>query len=240
MSGMEGASTYEGGSAKPGGWLRRAAPFLALAILSLRPADAQNLIPDPTLSLGVSAWRTGGALPERVEWNAGPGADGISGFGELTGLLGGPGTFGTTVCVPVEADTTYSWGGFLRFVEESEALAQFTVAFYPDAACTGPDVLALQSFSPGYSASSANLNTWHLTAGPDVLAPPGARSAAFEVALGYVSNRELTVHFDNLYFGRQGTMPPLAAAVATLDTAGLVLLAMALAAAGTYLSRVRA
>jgi hypothetical protein len=217
--------------------MRRVVPFLALVILSLRPADAQNLLPDPTLSLGTSAWRTGGALPERVDWNAGPGADGIPGFGQLTGLLGGPGTFATSVCVRVEAGTTYSWGGFLRFVEQSDAGAQFTVIFYSDAACA--DSIA-QEFSPGAFASSGTLNTWQRTSGPDVVAPKGARSVAFEVALGYVSNRELTVHFDNVYFGPQGTGPPLAASVPTLEGAPLALLALALAATGAYVVGARA
>jgi hypothetical protein len=56
--------------------------------------------------------------------------------------------------------------------------------------------------------TSGSAGVWHLTPGPDVVAPPTAASVAFEVVLGVPSPTNQFVDFDNVYFGPQGLGPP--------------------------------
>jgi hypothetical protein len=212
----------------------RLLPLLALgAAVSPKSAPAQNLIPDPTFSFGVSAWKTRGALPSKVEWIGSAGADGATGFGRLTALTGGPGAFFANVCVPVQSGVAYSWGGFLHFATAPNAGARFTVDFFADSACAGPFVL-LHVIGPQLPGGSADPNTWYSSAGPDVVAPATAASAALEVQISSLANSSTAVDFDNVYFGSQGTGPPLIVSVPMLSTSALLLLGTALAAAGVW------
>jgi hypothetical protein len=211
-----------------------AAALFGLSGLNL--ANAQNLIPDPTFSAGVSAWTLRFPLSDRLEWNVGAGADGAPGFARLHPLLGLVTSF-ATICLPVEAGSTYSWGGFLR-IHEREATTYMTIRFLPEASCGGFSSL-LDAQVPPLNGSSANLETWYLRQGPDIVAPPGAMSVDFEVVSISSQNAPLTLDFDNLYFGLEGTGPPReTVSVPTLSNSVFLLLGAALAATGVwYLAR---
>jgi hypothetical protein len=207
--------------------------LLAAALFGLSGLDsaaAQNLIPDPTFSSGVSGWTV--RAPDtttRVDWNEGAGADGASGFARLGGFPG-PGAAFATICLPVEAGTSYSWGGFLRRPMLSSTL--FTLSFFAGPSCGDP--FLLQVFGPPV-VSNANPDTWYLRAGQDIVAPPLAVSVAFEVELLTVAGPSFSVDFDNVYFGPQGTGPPTeAVSVPTLSGSAFLVLAAALAAAGVW------
>jgi len=195
-------------------------------------AAAQNLIPDPTFSSGVSAWTVPNPISDRLEWNLGAGADGAPGFARLHPLLGLTTSF-ATICLPVEAGTTYSWGGFLR-IHDRLASTRLEIRFLPEPSCGGLGSL-LDAQAPPLVGPSANLETWYLRQGPDIVAPPGAMSVDFEVISTSVANPPITLDFDNMYFGRQGTGPPTElVAVPTLSSSALLLLAAALTAAGAW------
>ena len=214
--------------------LRRLRLFLVLAAaVSPKSVAAQNLIPDPTFSIGVSAWKTRGALPARLDWIGTAGGDGAVGFARLTALTGGPGAFFANVCVPVQSGKTYSWGGFLHFAAQQNAGAFFTVDFFADSACAGPNSL-LHANGPSLAGGSANPNTWYLTASPDIVAPGTAASVLLEVQLSSLAVSSTAVDFDNVYFGTQGTGPPVAASVPMVSISALLLLATALAAVGVW------
>ena len=200
----------------------------SLAIAALIPcgvATAQNLIRDPTFSSGIGAWTTRGALPSRLDWNGGPGADGAVGFARLSALTGGPGAFFGRVCLPARPGVVYLWGGYLRFLSAPDASAQFTLSFSGDSACAGP--ILLHAGGPQLSGSLASPNTWYLRPGQDVAAPSGANSVSFEIQLTTLSNPLRSVDFDNVYFG-----PP--AVVPMLSISNLLLLAAAMAAVGLW------
>jgi len=196
-------------------------------------AAAQNLIPDPTFSSGVSGWTVRAPdFTTRVDWNEGAGADGAPGFARLGGFLG-PGAAFATVCLPVEAGTIYSWGGFLR--RPMLSTTEFSLSFFAGPSCGDP--FLLQVFGPAV-VSNANPNIWYLRSGQDIVAPPLAVSVAFEVELlttAATPGNSFQVDFDNVYFGRQGTGPPTeTVAVPTLSSSAFLLFAAALAAAAVW------
>jgi hypothetical protein len=194
-------------------------------------AAAQNLIPDPTFSTGVSAWTLRFPVTDRLEWNPGAGADGAPGFAQLHPLQGLYTSF-ATICLPVEAGMTYSFGGSFR-IHDREASSYVTIRFLPEPACGGPGSL-LDAQTPPLNGSSANLETWYLRQGPDIVAPAGVMSVDFEV-VSFSQSTALTLDFDNMFFGRQGTGPPTeTVAVPTLSTSAFLLLAAALAAAAVW------
>jgi hypothetical protein len=212
--------------------------LIAFALLCVaQSAGAQNLIADPTFSSGVSAWATRGEVPQELEWSGAPGADGAPGFGRLTALLGGPGTFFATVCLPVSTGTTYSWGGFLRLAEPAEpqaAQAALTVLFFGSSDCSGPPA-SLDVTTAQVVGSIRDDPAWYLRSGPDVVAPPGALSVAFEIRLSLTYSGAFTVDFDNVYFGPQGTGPPMAAVgVPTVSEVAFWVFAVLLALAGAW------
>lgn len=199
-------------------------------LLGSGTAAAQNLIPDPTFSSGVSAWTVREPLTTTLEWNPGAGADGAPGFARLTPFLGLTTAF-AKICLPVEPGTTYSWGGSLR-ISSPDATTYFELTFFLDSSC---GVAISQAQAPPVNGSSANLGTWYLRRGPDVVVPPQVASVAFEVVSIVAFNPPLSVDFDNMYFGRQGTEPPTEdVSVPTLSSSAFLLLAAALAAAGAW------
>lgn len=209
--------------------------FFAAALFGLLGFDfaaAQNLIPDPTFSSGVSAWTLRNPLTDSLDWNLGAGADGAPGFARLHPQFGVVYSI-ATICLPVEEATTYSWGGFLR-VHDRNASARLTVRFLADSSCGSfSDLLAVQA--PPLNGSSANLGTWYLRQGPDVVAPPGATSVDYEVISNSPLNPPLTLDFDNMYFGRLGTGPPTeAVSVPALSGSAFLILAAVLAGAGVW------
>src|ERR1700737_1226041 len=211
-----------------------AALLLALvALASPGLALAQNLFPDPTFSSGVSGWTTSPNLPSRLDWNGGSGADGSPGFARLTGLVGGPGGFAAKICLPVHGGATYSWGGYLHFSQVTPGEAYFNILFFADSACGGPADSPLAQ-SQVVFGGMANPQTWYLSPGPDFVAPAAASSVEFiaQLLIGIPSPPQISVDFDNVYFGPQGTQPPAIAVVPTLSVSALVLLAVALAVAG--------
>jgi hypothetical protein len=196
-------------------------------------AAAQNLIPDPTFSSGVSGWTVRAPdFTTRVDWNDGAGADGAPGFASMVGFRG-PGAAFATICLPVEAGTSYSWGGFLR--QPMPSSTEFDLVFYAGSSCDGQ--FLLQIFSPPVG-SNADPSAWYLRSGQDIVAPPLAVSVAFEVELNTAAatpGNSFSVDFDNVYFGRQGTGPPTeTVAVPTLSTSAFLLLTAALAAAAVW------
>ena len=202
--------------------------------LEAQSAGAQNLIPDPTFSSGLSAWAVwdpSGTMSTTLSWNPGAGTDGVPGFARLAGF--GPGFFVARVCVPASAGTTYSWGGFLRLSAPLDYTAQFTLEFYANSSCEGPSSL-LSISGPTLDAASGSPDAWLLRAGQDVEAPALAQSVAFEVN-GASPNSLRTVDFDNVYFGPQGTVAPTALVpVPTISAAALGILALLLAVAGAW------
>jgi hypothetical protein len=207
--------------------------LLAAALFGMLGFDfaaAQNLIPDPTFSSGVSGWTV--RAPDTttaVSWNEGPGADGAPGFARLGGFQG-PGAAFATICLPVEAGTSYSWGGFLR--RPMLSTTAFSLSFFAGSACSGQ--FLLQVFGPTV-VRDANPDAWYLRSGQDIVAPPLSVSVAFEVELLTIAGPSFSVDFDNVYFGRQGTGPPTEfVSVPTLSGSAFLLLAAALAAAGAW------
>ena len=94
--------------------MKRGIAAALFGLAGLESLAAQNLIPDPTFSSGVSGWAVRAPdFTTRVDWNSGPGADGAPGFASMVGFRG-PGPAFATLCLPVEAGTIYAWGGFLR------------------------------------------------------------------------------------------------------------------------------
>jgi len=214
------------------GALRKFSPFLALAAVGLsHPAAAQNLIPDPTFSVGVSAWTTRGNLPARVDLIPAAGADGALGFARMTALSAGPAQFFLRTCLPAQAGKTYSWGGFLR--ADTSSSAKFVLFFYEDSSCSSPNVLLSTQTEPLFGADS-DPRSWYARFGPDVAAPAKATSAAFEVQLIAPFDRFDSVDFDNVYFGPQGTRAPVGVSVPTLSLPALLLLVVILGVAGFW------
>jgi hypothetical protein len=200
-------------------------------------AAAQNLIPDPTFSSGISAWSvreppTGTTL----QWIDAPGADGTPGYATMAPLLGLVSSFART-CIPVEAGVTYSWGGFLRLDAAAGASsARIDVFFYSDSSCESIFPLSA-STSPPISTPLAAPG-WYLRQGPDVTAPAEAVSVAFEVVLISSLNVAGRVDFDNVFFGRQGLGPPSAIVpVPMISSLALAVLAASLAAVGVLALR---
>jgi hypothetical protein len=111
--------------------------------------------------------------------------------------------------------------------------AQFTVLFFPDSFCEGPQGLLMQD-GPTLDGATASPGTWYLRAGPDVTAPASAASVAFEVRLLSAVAPTRSVDFDNVYFGPQGTGPPAGISVPTLSATGFFVLVVALAIAGGW------
>jgi hypothetical protein len=217
-----------------------AGPWIVIAFLaaSSYPAVAQNLIPDPTFSSGVESWTTREVSSSPIlVWNSGAGADGAPGFAQLSGV--GPGATFARTCVPVEAGTTYSWGGFLQAVPPLDTDAFMYLVFYASSSCTDPQSFLLVQ-TPPLHASTADPNTWYLRAGPDVVAPTQAVSVAFEVVLLSNTFARRSVNFDNVYLGRQGTGPPsVAVAVPGLSGANLLVFAVLLAISAAWHLRSR-
>ena len=204
-----------------------AALFLAVASV----AAAQNLIPDPTFSSGISGWevRNDPGTSNEILWSQEAGADGVPGFATLRAPFGLGAAF-ARICLPVQPGATYSWGGFLRPYPEVFSSAFLIVYFYQDSACAGPNVLS--------SAQSAVIGSpdpfgWHLVRGPDITAPAQAVSVAFEVTLLSPGLSGGRVDFDNVFFGPQGIGPPSAMIpVPTISTFAFVVLAVSLALVG--------
>lgn len=198
-------------------------------------AGAQNLLPDPTFSAEVSAWRTDSSLgplvPMVLERQSSAGSDGAAGFARLTSVNGGPGSFAASVCVPVDAGRAYSWGGYLRFVAPPIAVVSFRVVFREAVGCNGQVVPPHTSTLALYGS---DVNTWQFFPGADVVAPPGALSATFEVYMGCGPCGPFSVDFDNVYFGPRGTGPPAAVAVPTMSEAAICVFAFLLALAGAW------
>lgn len=218
---------------RSGALTRPAVLFLTIVSASLsHPLVAQNLIPDPMFSTGISAWRTGPLGPVSLERIPSPGSDGAAGFAKLTAINGGPGSFEASVCVPVQAGVTYSWGGFLRFVAPPEASVSLRVIFREEDGCSGLVLPPEGVVTPALVGSNADV--WQFEPGADVIAPTGALSATFEVSMGCGPCGPFSVDFDNVYFGPRGTGPPLAASVPTLGDAGLLLLGICLAVVGVW------
>ena len=206
--------------------------LVALAAFGLpQMAAAQNLIPDPTFSVGVSAWTIRGILPARVDLIPAAGADGTLGFARLVALSGGPGSFFGRTCLPAQAGKIYSWGGFLR--TDPSSSAKIVLYFYEDSSCSSPTQLLSTETAPLFGGDS-DPGTWYARFGQDVAAPAKATSAAFEVDLISPFNRLVSVDFDNVYFGPQGTRAPVGVSVPTLSVPALLLLAAALGAAGLW------
>ena len=187
--------------------MKRGIAAALFGLAGLESLAAQNLIPDPTFSSGVSGWAVRASdFTTRVDWNSGPGADGAPGFASMVGFRG-PGAAFATICLPVEAGTSYSWGGFLR--QPMPSSTEFDLVFYAGSSCDGQ--LLLQVFSPAVG-SNADPSTWYLRSGEDVVAPPLAVSVGFEVELNTgaaTPGNSFRVDFDNVFFGRQGTGPPM-------------------------------
>jgi hypothetical protein len=194
----------------PAQYFKMAGVLAFVTLVSSQPAAAQNLIPDPTFSSGVSAWTLRGALASftRLEWIAQPGADGAVGFARLSALTGGPGGFISGVCVPATPATVYSWGGSLHFAAPQQSEAGFFLYFFSDSACANPTVL-LSANSRFVDGSTADPATWYPVSGQDVTAPATTASAAFEAVLSVIQTTPSSVDFDNVYFGPQGTRAPV-------------------------------
>jgi hypothetical protein len=211
--------------------MKRLCAAALFGLWALDFAAAQNLIPDPTFSSGVSAWGVRDAASSTLNWNSGAGADGAPGFARLAPFLGLVTSF-ATICLPVEAGVTYSWGGYLR-IQSRDATTYFSLTFYPDSSCGGFGLLHITS--PPLTGSGANLGTWYLRQGPDVVAPPTAASVLFEATSISALNAPITLDFDNVFFGRQGTGPPTQLiSVPTLSGTAIFLFALFLAAAGAW------
>src|SRR5436190_12370605 len=205
--------------------MKRGIAAALFSLAGLGPVAAQNLIPDPTFSSGVSAWGVM-FVTDRLEWNMGAGANGAPGFARLH-PINSLYTSIATICLPVEAGTTYSWGGFFR-IDDRLASTRATIRFLPEPSCGGLGSL-LDAQTPPLNGSSANLGTWYFRQGLDVVAPPGAQSVDFEV-IAVASPVVFNLDFDNMFFGRQGTGPPMeSVSVPTLSTSALALLTLMLA-----------
>ena len=207
----------------------RSALLLALSATSF--AGAQNLVPDPTFSLGLDGWTPVGApLTTTLEWNSTAGADGVPGFARLTGSAG-PGAFSARVCLSAQPGTTYSWGGFLRVSPTPDNTARFELTFYADSACGGANLLEVTG--PTLEGATAVAGTWYLRQGANVVAPPLAGSVSLEVVVDTIAGTPRSVDIDNVFLGPSAG-PPIAASVPTLSPSAILAFAAILATAGVW------
>jgi len=219
----------------------RCIAFLALALCSLVPCQAQNLIPNAEFDQGVSGWTPPTFYPNTLLWDPSNSAFGPGGSAILTSPYGVGGSFIRTIspCMSVTPGVTYSWGGQYRFGTAviTDAFL-FSLQFTNDPGCTNPVSL---TNSPGRSPVQDPPGPWRTLAGPDVTAPPGATGAVVIATMAENIDSELhTLSLDDVYFGPRGTVGPnQAPAIPTLSQAGLYALALGLGAAALWLLRRR-
>ena len=202
------------------------------------PRAGRTSSPDPHFAFGISAWslRLSPGIAATLVRDPGPGADGSPGFAALAGASLNPVNLFARTCVPVQPGVVYSFGGVVRFRTTQQSQAFFTLNFYPDTAC-GTGVLSPPPPPSSAVASGATPGAWTLCAGTGATAPAGAASAALELTLSGVSpGGTPSADFDDVYVGRAGTVEP-PPAVPSLSPAGVLVLGLALALAGTLAAR---
>jgi len=213
--------------------------LLAMVLGSLVPcqAQAQNLIPNPEFDSGITGW-TPPQFYNFLAWDPVHSAFGPGGSAVMNSPFGIEGTLGSfSSCVPVTPGVTYSWGGQYRFgTAIATDFVQLSAVFFNDPGCTS-GIFAADTV--GESPQSP-LGEWRILAGPDVTAPPGATGALIAVYFGSIADAQThSLSFDDVYFGRQGTVGPKQgfADVPTLSPISLCALALALGAAALWLLR---
>jgi hypothetical protein len=221
------------------------AAMLLSCLGGARFLEAQNLLPNAHFTTGIAPWSFVGGVGQ-ADFDPAYDADGFGGslrlrsdFGDLEARAG--------VCVPVSAGTVYSWGGsaLLEARYPAETAANFALEFYADDACTQETGVAVSSsglFHLPNHPETDELDRWYALAGPEIAAPPSAHSARFTALLG--TTLDVFPHatnFDDVYLGRQGTVPGrLLPDIDTLSITGMLALTAGLGAAALWLLRSRA
>jgi hypothetical protein len=201
---------------------------LAFVLALSAPALAQNLVPDPSFSLGVpSGWDV--PYYHNVVWVPTPGAGGQPGFARFVAF--GPGTAAASICLPATAGINYKFGAKVRVIEP-DVLPFVEVVFFSSAGCQDLDFL---SFQDGPELSfGAPLNAWHQLNESSSTAPPGTVSVQLRMRVTVISNTP-QIDFDDIYL----TQPGLLQEVPTLSEASLAAFGALLGIAALILLRRR-
>jgi hypothetical protein len=219
--------------------------YLAVAVVvvlsSLVPCRAQNLLPNPEFDHDVSGWAPPSSYPATLSWDNTRSVLGLGGSALIQTPFGIGGFLCITACAPVTPGVVYSFGGQYQFpVRAGTHGVEMSVTFTSDAGCLN----GIADFdSPLQNASSTPAGVWQVLAGPDATAPPGAVAALYAACQNsFIDPETHASNFDDLYFGRQGTVGPNQAPLElpTLSWTGLFTLIFGLASAALWVLRRRA
>jgi hypothetical protein len=199
---------------------RRAVVFASLSILAAAaPVAAQNLLANSHFHGNIAGWeRDFGA--GATDWSPLDVA-GQSGSGSLryTNTVTAPdAAVGSFHCVPVEGGVGYDAAAeyFIPAGQSRSGLAYIAISFHESTDCAGPS-LAGSAGLPGAETPGGWVHVFSAAA----FAQPNARSA--RVALVVVKNEaggSFVAHADNVYLGREGTIPDCGPNATTLCLQG--------------------
>jgi hypothetical protein len=209
--------------------MRKAIAALSLALL-LRAAggEAQNMVPDPAFVAGVSAWTpeaVGGNLSmvfaPNVSKRPGSGSALLSFTGQVFG--------GYSICLPVSPTNAYVYG-YSYYFPDASRVAGFNETFtrFSGPGCTGTNLGGL--VLPIYPLQ---IGSW-LSLGTQVSFPPECRSVKIGFATLSAPGTQPLMYLDDVYFGLEGTIPPIDPPpdIPMLSVFGAAALAVALAFTG--------
>ena len=216
--------------------------YLAVAVVavlsSLVPCRAQNLLPNPEFDHDVSGWREISHRLPVLAWDNTQSV-GLGGSALIQIPFGEGGEICILACVPVTPGVVYSFGGQYQLpVQAGATFVQMSLIFASDSLCSsGISEVLSPAGIPGTPPGQ-----WRVLSGPDAAAPPGAVAVEFRACQGstFDNDKTHTSRFDDLYFGRQGTVGPnQGIELPTLSWTGLFTLTLGLSAAALWVLRRR-
>lgn len=186
-----------------------AAAFLIILALAVATgARAQNLIPDPAFTLGVSAWMPNAVIGDftmsfapNFSKRPGSGSALLSATGSTSGSF--------AVCLPVSEGASYDWGYSIFFPDAARVPGFFDfVQIYAGPGCSGANLGGRTlTILPG------SVNTWVGQTNRLVM-PPGSNSISLGFGALGVGRAEPLAYLDDVFFGLAGTVPPIDVPVA--------------------------
>lgn len=190
--------------------------LLALGLLaSSRPGESQNLLQNGTFGEDLAGWQAfSDGLRVLTLWqDEDAGGSPSSGSVSVTNFDEAPLTtqVGLLQCVPVSTGEDYDLRAALRIPVDQAAvgLAEVTIFWFSSPSCSGfvADEFAFAQASPGSWVDHRRT----------VTAPAGATGARINLRVfKETGGGGLDAHFDDLFFGREGTAPPCTADSRTL------------------------
>jgi hypothetical protein len=156
--------------------VRRLLPALLLVALGAGSARADNTLTNGSFSTSIAGWSP--MKDAQAIWSPGD-ATGApdSGSADVTSVAAAPGAVtGLAQCVGVLAGATYDFGARIRIPAPSGVSAFVTLSFYSAAGCAGTELARTSTDSP-------SPGDWTLVGGKGAVAPVGAASALFLLAV---------------------------------------------------------